>query len=184
MRTTQALFFAAVLLGAGVIPAHAFDMTGTWKGTWTCRVQKDGTPITIANNASIMRITQIGSTVHMALDDGLFLYNGWAEADNENADRGATTLVECRTSPQSANYNEVISAAVKAPSGAGGGQFNGTSAYNSQANTLPTGCTPLDPRCESVPNSPDVISELGGICRYTLKHVSSVDPGIGPCPPQ
>ena len=183
MRTTQALFFAVVLLGVGVSQAHAFDMTGTWKGTWTCRVQKDGTPTTIANNSSIMKITQIGSAVHMALDDGLFLYNGWAGTDNENADRGAATLVECRTNPQSANYNEVISAEVKAPSGAGSGQFNGTSAFESQASTLP-GCTITDPRCEPAPKSTIVISELGGICRYTLKRVSSTDPGIGPCPPQ
>lgn len=185
MRITQALFFAAVLLGAGVLQAHAFDMTGTWKGKWTCRVQENGTPITIANNASIMKITQIGSSVHVDLDGGEFLYNGWAGADNDNADRGATTVVECRTKPRSANYNEIISAEVKAPSGAGGGQFNGTSAYNSTDVSTPLGCSPLDPRCASTFDSTDTVNtDIGGICRYTFKRVSSTDPGVGPCPPQ
>ena len=180
MRTTSILVAVGVLLGVGAIQVHAFNMTGTWKGTWTCRVQHDGTATTIANQASTMKITHVGSAVYVDLDNGEFHYSGWARTDNENADRGATTAVECRTNPASAVYNEVISAEVKAPSGASSGEFNGTSAYNSTDN-LP-GCSFLDPQCNSALNSTDNVStDIGGICRYTFKRVSSDNPGVGAC---
>jgi len=165
MRTARTIVSVCVFLGAGVIQAHAFNMTGTWKGTWTCRVQHDGTATTIANQASVMKITQVGPAVHVDLDNGEFHYSGGARTDNENADRGATTVVECRTNPASAVYNEVISAEVKAPSGAKSGEFNGTSAFNS-TEPLPGECTWWDPRCDSALNFPDDVStDIGGICR-------------------
>jgi len=182
MRTTEVLLAAGFLLASGAIQAHAFNMTGTWKGTWSCRVQRDGTATTIANQASVLKITQVGSAVHVDLDNGQFHYNGWARTDNENADRGATTVVECRTNPASAVYNEVISAEVKAPTGVKNGEFNGTSAFNS-TEPLPGACTPFDPRCGSDLSSlEDVTTDIGGICRYSFKRVSSADPGVGACP--
>lgn len=168
------------LLIGGVLQAHAFNMTGTWKGTWTCRVQRDGTATTIANQSSVIKITQVGSAVNMDLDNNEFHYSGWARTDNENVDRGATTVVECRTNPASAVYNEVISAEVKAPSGAKSGEFNGTSAFNS-TEILLGGCTWWDPRCDSA-LAANGSTDIGGICRYTFKRVSSADPGVGACP--
>jgi hypothetical protein len=180
MKTSGMIAAVGALLGFGVLQAHAFNMTGTWKGTWTCRVQRDGTATTIANQASVMKITQVGSTVNMDLDNNEFHYSGWARTDNENADRGATTVVECRTNPSSAIYNEIISAEVKAPTGAKSGEFNGTSAFNS-TEILPGGCTWWDPRCDSVLTA-NGSTDVGGICRYSFKRVSSADPGVGTCP--
>jgi hypothetical protein len=182
MRTVCIIVAVGALLGVGALQAHAFNMTGTWKGTWSCRVQHDGTATTIANQTSVIKITQVGSAVNMDLDNNEFHYSGWARTDNENADRGATTVVECRTNPASAVYNEVISAEVKAPTGAKSGEFNGTSAFNS-TEPLPGAWTPFDPPCGSDLSSlEDVTTDIGGICRYSFKRVSATDPGVGACP--
>jgi len=163
MRIARTVAFICIFFGAGALQAHAFDMTGTWEGKWTCRVQINGTPTTIANDDSVMQITQVGPIVHVDLDNGAYLYNGWAGADNDNPKRGASTFVGCGTSPRVRFDNEVISARVKAPTGSNNGEFSGTSAYNST-------------------DVGDI--ELGGICRYTFTRTSATDPGIGPCPPQ
>jgi len=127
VRTARALVLLCVLFGAGVIQAHAFNMTGTWGGQWTCRVQENGTFTIIANPSSVLKITHTGSTVFVDLDNGLYHYSGWAGTDNTNVDRGATMVVECRTNPASRVYNEMISAEVTAPSGTGRGKFDGIS---------------------------------------------------------
>jgi hypothetical protein len=163
MKVARTIAFVCLFLGAGALQAHAFDMTGTWEGQWSCRVQINGTPTTIANDNSVMKVTQIGSVVHVDIDNGAYLYNGWAAADNDNAKRGASTFVDCETSPRSRLSNEVISARVKAPSGSSNGEFNGTSAYNS---------------------TDEVETDLGGICQYTYTRTSSTDPGIEQCPPR
>jgi hypothetical protein len=161
MKAARTIIFACVFLGAGVIPSHAFDITGTWEGGWTCRVQHKGTFTTIAKDAVTMKVTHSGSTVYMDLDNDRYHYNGWAGADNENANRGALTVVECRTRPTSTVFNEVISARVKTSSA--GGEFNGTSTY-----------TFIDP----------TNTDIGAICKITFKRTSAADPGVGPCPPE
>jgi len=161
MKIWSSLAIAFLLLGMGSLEANAwFNLTGVWEGIWTCRVQIDGSPTIIKNKFSVMKITHTDSEVNVDLDNDEWHYHGWAAANNQNADKGATTFVECRTSPASRAYNEVVSAVVKAPSGAATGEFKGTSAYNS------TDATETD---------------LGGICIYTFKRVSSHDPEIGPC---
>jgi len=162
VRTARALVLLCVLFGAGVIQAHAFNMTGTWGGQWTCRVQENGTFTIIANPSSVLKITHTGSTVFVDLDNGLYHYSGWAGTDNTNVDRGATMVVECRTNPASRVYNEMISAEVTAPSGTGRGKFDGISVYNS---------------------TDDISTDIGGICSYIFKRTSSADPGVGACTP-
>ena len=163
MRRARILAFVCLFVGIGALQAHAFDLTGTWEGKWTCRAQINGAPSTIANDDSVMKITQLGPDGYVDLDNGTYHYSGWAAADNDNDKRGATTVVDCDTNPRSEFSNEMISAKVKAPSGADSGEFNGTSAYNlAQPGNI----------------------ELGGICRYTFERVSATDPGVLPCPPK
>lgn len=160
MRSARTLVLTCILFGVGVVQAHAFNMTGIWRGRWDCRVQENGTFTIIKNLHSVMKITHTGSTVYVDLDHGSFHYSGWARANNGNANRGATTVVECRTSPTSPVYNEIISAEVTAPSGTGRGKFIGASTYNST----------------------DDVIDIGGVCSYIFERVSSIDPGVGPCP--
>jgi len=161
MRVASTVIFACVLLGAEVIHAQAFDATGTWDGGWTCRVQHNGTPVTFTKEAIVMKITQQGSTVYVDADNDKYHYGGWAGADTENAGRGAVTLVECRTSPTSTAFNEVISATVKASSR--GGKLTGISAYSFIA-------------------PPD--TDISGMCKLSFRRTSAADPGVGPCPPK
>jgi len=56
MKVARTIAFVCIFLGAGALQAHAFDMTGTWEGQWSCRVQINGTPTTIANDDSVMKV--------------------------------------------------------------------------------------------------------------------------------
>jgi hypothetical protein len=162
MRSARTLVLTCVLFGAGIIQAHAFNMTGLWKGRWDCRAQQNGTFQIFGNPSSVLKITQTGSAVYVDLDNGSYHYSGWAGTNNKNADRGATTVVECRTDPTSPVYNEIISADVNAPSRTGSGKFIGISVYNST----------------------DALStDIGGTCSYIFQRTSSADPGVGPCSP-
>ena len=157
MKAARILILACVFLAVGVVPGSAFDMTGTWEGGWTCRVQHNGTFTSFSVKAVTMQVTQQDSTVYLDFFNGKYHYSGWAEADSENANRGAVTVVECRTSPTSTAFNEVISARVKT---SGGGEFSGTSTYSL-----------IDP----------LVTDIGGICKLTFKRTSAADPGVGPC---
>jgi hypothetical protein len=136
MKIARTLVLLCAFFATGASQVHTFNMTGTWEGRWDCRVLENGIFTTLSNPFSIMKITHVGSIVYVDLDNGSYRYRGWAGAEKKKPNRGATTVVDCQTSPESRLSNEVISANVTtAPSETPSGQFYGISAYNSTDST-------------------------------------------------
>jgi hypothetical protein len=80
------LVTTALMLHAGVMSARAFDLTGHWVGTWTCK-GFDGAKFSDQNKTSTLDITQSGTAIHAAFE-GLFLYAGAAVPDPAKPEQG------------------------------------------------------------------------------------------------
>ena len=147
-----------LLLAAWSASVGALDLTGTWEGQWHCSVQVAGVPDHVSNPASTMKISQAGNTLGVEIDGPLFRYNGLAQADSTDPDIGAATFISCRTDTSLVNpagYNELISADVATNPANGSGLVKATSTSQQFG-----------------------AGAVAAVCRYTLKRVSSADPGV------
>jgi hypothetical protein len=150
---------SAVLAGAVSPPAaHAFDLTGTWIGKWSCK-GFDGAKFKSANKSSILRLTQTGNTIAADLDNGEFHYNGAMIADNAKPEKGEAVFAACPNDnlPLAGGESEIIRAAVKTKLTSFKATFKGTSIFES--------------------NFGDV-----GSCKYTFKRRDNLDPNVLACP--
>jgi hypothetical protein len=152
--TTLALALALMTPAA----AHAFDLTGTWIGKWSCK-GFDGAKFTSDNKASTLRISQIGNLIHADIDNGDFHYNGATITSTAKPDTGEAVFLSCSTDnvPQSGGEAEIIRAAVKTKLGTFKASFKGLSIFES--------------------NFGDT-----GTCKYTYKRRDTIDPNVAGCP--
>jgi hypothetical protein len=101
--------FAATMtltLSIGIIPAHAFDLTGHWTGKWSCKgfaapftndANKLVNKYTTGNSESTLAITQSGGTFAALIDvgNGDYPYNGFALTDAKDAHKGEVIILAC-----------------------------------------------------------------------------------------
>jgi len=138
---------------------HAFDLTGTWHGKWSCS-QFDGTKTKDANPTSTMRITQTGDTLAIDLDNSGFSYNGRALPDVKKPDaQGEVVLNACDTDnlPTVGKLGEIIRAKVKTKSNTFKATLKGISIFED--------------------DTPEV-----GTCKYTFKRDDVIDSMVPACP--
>jgi len=157
MKTmTFALAFAILVVTPPA--AHAFNLTGTWIGKWSCK-GFGGSKFTSDNKTSTLRLTQTGNVIAADLDNGDFHYNGAMIADTAKPEKGEAVFLSCGTDnvPQSGSEAEIIRAAVKTKLGTFKASFKGTSIFES--------------------NFGDV-----GSCKYTFKRRNTIDPNVVGCP--
>jgi len=161
MITRSSVLLAAVscgmLLSAAVIhPVHAFDMSGNWKGKWSCK-GFDGEKYPDVEKNSTMVITQIGNTIRADIDGG-FYCNGMAIPDSAKPDeKGEVLLISCGTDNVPMNTpEEIIRASVKTKPGTFKASFKGLSIYDDD-NEVET-------------------------CKYSHKRVNQDPTNVPPCP--
>ncbi len=154
--TTLALALAALVVTPPA--AHAFDLTGTWIGKWSCK-GFDGSKFTDANKTSTLRLTQTGNVINADLDNGDFHYNGGMIADTTKPEKGEAVFLSCGTDnvPLSGSEAEIIRAAVKTKSGTFKASFKGTSIFENEQGDV-------------------------GSCKYTFKRTDSTNPNVAGCP--
>jgi hypothetical protein len=154
--TTRILALAALIVLP--LPAHAFDLTGTWIGKWSCK-GFDGSKFTSDNKTSTLRLTQTGNVINADLDNGDFHYNGATITNTAKPDIGEAVFISCGTDnvPQAGGEAEIIRAAVKTKIGTFKASFKGLSIFESNFNDT-------------------------GTCKYTFKRRDTINPNVGGCP--
>jgi hypothetical protein len=152
---TRILALAALMLMP--IPAHAFDLTGTWIGKWSCK-GFDGSKFTSGNKTSTLRLTQVGNVINADLDNGEYHYNGAALTNTAKPDLGEAVLISCGTDnvPQAGGEAEILRAAVKTKAGTFKASFKGLSIFESDFKDV-------------------------GTCKYTFKRRDTINPNVDGC---
>lgn len=156
----RATVMAALALGVVGRPMHAsaFDLTGTWLGSYKCD-EFDGAKRKSANKASTVLISQNGNTLAMSLN-GSFFYNGAAISDAKKPDvQGEAVFNQCGTNnvPVSGAQGEILRAKVKTKTGTAKASFKGLSIFEDPA-------------------------VLVGTCKYSFKRQDTTDPNVAVCP--
>jgi hypothetical protein len=153
--TTRVLALAALMLMP--IPAHAFDLTGTWIGKWSCK-GFDGSKFTSGNKTSTFRVTQVGNVINADLDNGEYRYNGAALTNTAKPDLGEAVFISCGTDnvPQVGGEAEILRAAVKTKAGTFKASFKGLSIFESDFKDV-------------------------GTCKYTFKRRDTINPNVDGC---
>jgi len=150
-----------VLGSAAAQSAQAFDLTGNWTGRWVCK-GFDGTRFIDRNLTSTLAVTQSGNTVSVNMDNGGFIYNGYAAPDAKNPDtRGEVALISCTTDilPMAGAESEMLRGRVVVkPTIA---VFKGTSVIEGP--------------------SDGVTGNFVGTCRYVFTRVDQNNPGVSGC---
>lgn len=158
VRSFAGLASCVFVLSIAVPSVHAFDVTGTWVGKWSCK-GFDGEKFTDGNPTSTMLITQTGDTMAIDLDGGSYRYNGRAITDVAKPDKGEAVLASCAIDNQPGvnGLGELVRLAVKTKSGVVKASLKGLSIYE---------------------NTPDVV----GTCKYSFKRTSETNPNVLGCP--
>lgn len=144
---------------AAAVPAHAFDATGTWKGSYSCK-GFDGGPFKVKAPRITMLVSQSGATLSAVLDNANFHFAGASIDDAGDPQKGQAILVECRSDDvPSTGFAEMIVSLVKTKAGKDAASFKGTSVYQEV----------------------DSSATEGGSCYYTFKRTSRTDPGVPGC---
>lgn len=113
MRRCWVLVASAIV--ALIVPlggAHAFDLTGTWVGSQTCRVSDGLVDRNVATfgTANPVRITQTGNglaVVMMSATLGVTYHGQMIESATQSRS-GWAILTECRSNPALSAYAEVV----------------------------------------------------------------------------
>jgi hypothetical protein len=153
---------AALMLGAGITKARAFDLTGHWVGTWTCK-GFDGTKFSDQNKTSTLDITQSGNAIHAAFEK-LFLYAGAAVPDPAKPEKGEVVLADCHTNAvleMEDGNSEIIRAPVATKPASVKATFKGLS-------ILENDVVPFGQQVQT--------------CKYSYKRIDTDDPAVGSCP--
>jgi hypothetical protein len=136
MRTIIRFGAAAAALVAGTVAAGgalAFDVTGTWEGTYKCKGVFDGLKDKY-EDALVANITQTGTAVgaDITFDGDLFSYNGLAIANAAKPDKGDLTVVICGSDDDlsTGEFDEFGRLTVTTKPLKGTGSIKGTSYYS------------------------------------------------------
>jgi hypothetical protein len=151
--------FGALLTTASA--GQAFDATGTWEGSVSCR-HFDGAKFRFKNKLSTLHISQSGTDLNAEFAGGVFQYHGHAiDDDGKPGEEGEVLLVQCGTDEVAgAGFGEMLRAAVKTKPAKGTGSLRGTSIFE---------------------------GDFGGgwqfgTCKYQFKRTSTANPGVSACP--
>ena len=152
-----------LLTAVGIVVAgtsvHAFDLTGTWEGTYACKGSVNGEKDKYVD-PMVANITQVGTAVgaNVLLDGSPYKYNGIAVANAAKPDKGDAMFVLCNSDddlnagPFNA-YDELGRFSVVTKSAKGTGTIKGTSVYSSPQTRVYT-------------------------CRWKLKRTSTANPNV------
>ncbi len=153
----RAFSLLAVMLAAATSPAHAFDVSGHWSGTYACKGSFDGEKASFTS-ALEADLTQSGAVVgaNILFDGTPYSYNGLAVFGLAKPDKGDLMLVICGTDDNlnSTTYDELGRLKVTTKPAKGTGTISGFSIYSRS-----------DP--------PRLYT-----CKWKLKRTSAVDPGV------
>lgn len=94
MRYATTMVLLALTLGSAA-PAAAFDLTGTWQGSWSCVGTRAGVKDKEFNKESTAVITSIGNDTFAAILDGDLPYRGIQISDAKKPEKGELAIVHC-----------------------------------------------------------------------------------------
>ena len=156
-RRSVLLGIATTLLTFGAV-ADAFDVTGTWEGTYKCKGSYAGEKDSYAD-ALVAKITQSGVAVgaDITFDGDLFRYSGVAVANAAKPDKGDLGIVICGSDDDltAGIYDELGRLSVTTKPSKGTGSIKGSSFYT---RTNPGGAY---------------------TCKWSLKRTDPADPAVG-----
>lgn len=159
MKAPTVLFaLTCGVLVLGVTPAaHAFDVTGTWIGRWSCK-GFDGEKFTSFNKTSTLKLSQTGTAIAADLDNGSFHYNAAMIADKFKPEKGEAVFIACATDnlPLADAESEILRAAVKTKAGTFKASLKGLSIFEDQFGGV-------------------------GTCKYSFKRQDTLDPNVSAC---
>jgi hypothetical protein len=162
IRFGATIAVAAVAIAVTVSAALAFDVTGTWEGTYKCKGIFDGLKDKY-EDALVANLTQTGTAIgaDITFDGDLFSYNGLAIANAAKPDKGDMTVVICGSDDDlsTGEFDELGRLSVTTKPLKGTGSIKGTSYYST------TGPVQVY------------------TCKWKLKRTSTVDPLVAvSCP--
>lgn len=152
-----ALLALALLLGHSA-PALAFDLTGSWIGSWSCTEFAGGVKDKSSNGQSTLVITSIGNGTFFAVLDESYAYRGIEIPDALKPDKGELGIVHCGSNDDLATgpYSEL--GRLKVSTRGDKGTLSGTTLWSNASSHIAT-------------------------CKYSYKRVDVVDPGLSyTCP--
>jgi hypothetical protein len=129
--------FRAITTLAGIIlaatSAQAFDLTGTWEGTYTCKGSNQGVKDAY-EEALVAQITQAGNAIGAAItfSGTPYKYNGIAVANATKPDKGDVVLVLCGSDDDLSTgaYDEIGRFSIVTKPAKGTGSLKGSSQFS------------------------------------------------------
>lgn len=115
---------------------QAFDLTGTWEGTYTCKGSNVGEKDSY-QDVLVAQITQTGTGVGLAITftGAPFKYNGIAVANAAKPDKGDLVVTLCGTDDDLSTgaYDELGRLSVVTKPAKGTGSIKGVSSFSTPA---------------------------------------------------
>jgi hypothetical protein len=155
MRLAQSAVLAFSLFAA--LPAAAFDLTGTWEGSWSCTVFANGTKGKDGNSESTLVVTSLGNGTFRGVIDGTYDVRGIEIADAAKPEKGEIAFLHC-PSGDDLTQNDVEFGRLKVSTSGERGTLSGISIWSSYSAHVAT-------------------------CKYKYKRVNTTNPNLTyPCP--
>lgn len=85
----------AAMMLTTVMSANAFDLTGTWKGSWKCSEFDNGSKDQAGNPESTLLITSLGNNTFAARLDNADIYRGVEIPNTAKPEKGELAIVNC-----------------------------------------------------------------------------------------
>lgn len=138
MRGLATWKLRTILTLAGIIlaatSARAFDLTGTWEGTYKCKGSNQGVK-DVSEDDIVAQITQVGNAIGAAItfSGNPFKYNGIAVANAAKPDKGDVVLVLCDSDDDLSTgaFDELGRFSIVTKPAKGTGSLKGSSQYSS-----------------------------------------------------
>src|SRR5262245_54243914 len=112
MRSTVFAIMVSVVIAGSGSKAGAFDLTGTWQGTQTCKFISDGNKYIEPFNPDVLQITQSGAQVSIHWPAENFRYTGVVFAVAGDPTRGQVSFRLCGMRDDPTTVGEMVRARV------------------------------------------------------------------------
>jgi hypothetical protein len=161
MRLATITLLTALSLGAtDAAPALAFDLTGSWQGSWSCVGTLGGLKDKDFNKESTLVVTSLGNNTFASRLDGNLGYRGIEIPDAKNAAKGEIGIVHCGSTDDLTQAEFFESGRFKVSTKGDKGTISGITIYSFEPNHIAT-------------------------CKYKYKRVDTTNPNLtyGGCTP-
>jgi hypothetical protein len=153
MRSTTSRFAFVATLVMGAAPVGAFDLTGSWQGSWKCTTFDTGTKGKGGNTESTLAVTSLGNNTFRARIDGGIAYRGIEIPDAAKPEKGELAIVHCAGDDDLTTQPFAELGRLKVTTKGAKGTLSGITVWSNDAHHIAT-------------------------CKYKYKRIDTTNPGL------